>query len=382
MSDVQDSQPLERDGRDANQPSARRRRKPDSSRVVKRNSRLFLSKHKCGRRVSIHLDQGYCGWLGAGPGELVGVRLIQEAHEYVLVIRKVTQRGGTFVAKPDGWGTISVQFDEELIRILFGAGVSHHIPTDVRTTEVGQVMIALVDVQLETRSETLGSDVCGPSLCATGALENPGGDPTHPDPGRARRSPASGYYGVEKAGRSGRFRTKIRCRNRTVWMGGYSSPHEAAYALNHAERLLFGEDARILEIRPGNVPIPARQGTIVATVELRLRQAGVLDGPVRDRSRISETSAYRGASWHAHSERWQAKIYLRDKLLCLGYYDSEHLAALAYNVASEILYPGENMLNTVPAGKLPPDLDEADLRAAIAAKIEGHGIQPPDRLSS
>lgn len=63
------------------------------------------------------------------------------------------------------------------------------------------------------------------------------------------------------------------------------------------------------------------------------------NGMNRKRS-SSNTSGYKGVSWHKHKRRWQAKIKLNGKTTHLGYFYSAKRAHSAYCLAAE-QYHGE-----------------------------------------
>lgn len=47
--------------------------------------------------------------------------------------------------------------------------------------------------------------------------------------------------------------------------------------------------------------------------------------------RINKTSKYRGVSFRRDTKKWRAVIYLDNKMFCLGSFESEFSAALAYD---------------------------------------------------
>lgn len=59
------------------------------------------------------------------------------------------------------------------------------------------------------------------------------------------------------------------------------------------------------------------------------------------------TSQYRGVSWDSKVKKWRACIVLECKLRHLGYYKSEHRAAIVYNDAAKELFGEFSRLNCV-----------------------------------
>ena len=61
-------------------------------------------------------------------------------------------------------------------------------------------------------------------------------------------------------------------------------------------------------------------------------------GPVA--SDQAKSSAYKGVSWHKHSQKWYAYIQSGGKMRGLGYFDSQADAAKAYDAeARKVLFP-------------------------------------------
>lgn len=64
------------------------------------------------------------------------------------------------------------------------------------------------------------------------------------------------------------------------------------------------------------------------------------------------SSVYRGVTWDKQVNRWVAKIRHNDKLRGLGYFDNEHAAALAFNIAAEALGWAEEAGNMIDPAHL------------------------------
>lgn len=63
-----------------------------------------------------------------------------------------------------------------------------------------------------------------------------------------------------------------------------------------------------------------------------------------------KTSSYKGVSWHERNGKWRARVNVRGRDVCIGYYNSELEAAQAYN-DSICKYHGEYAwLNPLPDG--------------------------------
>lgn len=56
---------------------------------------------------------------------------------------------------------------------------------------------------------------------------------------------------------------------------------------------------------------------------------------MKNKSKVCNTSSqYKGVYWSRHANKWKATITLNKTAIHLGYYDKEHDACLAYNLAA------------------------------------------------
>lgn len=79
------------------------------------------------------------------------------------------------------------------------------------------------------------------------------------------------------------------------------------------------------------------------------------------------SSQYKGVSWYKPDSCWTARLNL-DKPYNLGYFSSEHEAALVYNWLSNRLLPGQPVLNANIQGFLTQELSQR-----IMVLLERHG---------
>ncbi len=77
----------------------------------------------------------------------------------------------------------------------------------------------------------------------------------------------------------------------------------------------------------------------------------------RNTTKRSDTmsSSYKGVSWFKHQRKWCARIYVNCKRQCLGYFDSEVQAAVAYNNAAIHHFTEFACLNTIPIESVADD---------------------------
>lgn len=60
------------------------------------------------------------------------------------------------------------------------------------------------------------------------------------------------------------------------------------------------------------------------------------------------TSRYKGVSWDSKRSCWKSAIQCAGKYTFIGYFDTENIAALAYNNKATLLYKEHANLNKVP----------------------------------
>jgi|SRR3989304_3226465 len=59
------------------------------------------------------------------------------------------------------------------------------------------------------------------------------------------------------------------------------------------------------------------------------------------------TSQYKGVCWDKINENWKARLYLEGKRTCIGNFDSEITAAIAYNKAAQLFFGEFARLNQI-----------------------------------
>lgn len=59
------------------------------------------------------------------------------------------------------------------------------------------------------------------------------------------------------------------------------------------------------------------------------------------------SSRYKGVCWHKRVKKWQSRIGMDCKRICLGYYDSEEEAARAYDIKARELFKEFARLNFI-----------------------------------
>ena len=101
--------------------------------------------------------------------------------------------------------------------------------------------------------------------------------------------------------------------------------------------------------------------TILATV-----QGGVNPIPPGKLGYMSESSQYKGVSWHRSNKRWRAKIRIYGRDINLGHFSCEAEAGKVWDIAARILRgPGadENF-----HGVLPETVTAEDVRVLLRRK--------------
>lgn len=155
----------------------------------------------------------------------------------------------------------------------------------------------------------------------------------------ARSRNTSGFKGVSFNKRKECWETRIRSGNLVKSFGGFKTPEEAYAKYCEEAARLHGEFANV-----GDHPSsPARREAT------RLKYAGVQHSSRPPRSRkkpnaltrkmfVTNTSGYRGVSWHAPSGKWQSRITIDGKRKTLGSFETAEAAYAVYCSAAQKIY--------------------------------------------
>ncbi len=98
--------------------------------------------------------------------------------------------------------------------------------------------------------------------------------------------------------------------------------------------------------RPRVPVVDHEDGNGLNCQRLNLRQATVTQNNQHRGLIASNTSGYKGVSWHVGRGRWQAKISVESTRIFLGYFTTPAEAALAYNTAARKYHGAFAVLNT------------------------------------
>jgi hypothetical protein len=171
-----------------------------------------------------------------------------------------------------------------------------------------------------TVAERMGLDIFGLEVDHKNGnkLDNRRGNlrvATHEENGSNRTATraVTGYKGVTILGK--RFVAQIKHKGHTFRLGSYGTAEQAAAAYDHAARDLFGEFACL-------------NGVKTKFVDMRGK-------------RCTNTSGYRGVSWHKKAKKWAVSLRANKKTIHVGSFADKEEAARAYNDAA-IKYLGPN----------------------------------------
>lgn len=101
--------------------------------------------------------------------------------------------------------------------------------------------------------------------------------------------------------------------------------------------------------------IPQKEGCIIDHINRdpldfrkeNLRNATKQQNSCNQGIRQTNTSGYKGVSWHKRRKKWQANICVNYKNMYLGIYNSCELAALAYNEAARKYHGNFAFINEI-----------------------------------
>jgi hypothetical protein len=354
--------------------------------LMRTSTRAFLNKHRDGQRFTLHIHPGCVSLLGVGSKELFTVELAMHGRSRELLIRKRTHRGIS-LSRALGWPRLTVRFQESTLNDLFAGQAGHLIASDVILADDRTLRIVLPDARIapyreplspETPRISTGAEVQAPSPDRIGVSTTPLPSAIPADQlGQVRvpiigLRPCRGYWGAI-ATRNGRWAAYVRFNKRVIGLGLYPSEHEAAYACNLAERILYGEEARVNEIPTEHEPGPVSVAYIKARVDHALQEYGSSGNPLDVNSKVRRRGRKRCVTWHGASGLWQAKLRHEDRYLSLGYYSTRFEAELAYNHAVLLLRSKNCLLHIVSPENRPAEVDEPAIQAKVAAKLRRHG---------
>lgn len=104
----------------------------------------------------------------------------------------------------------------------------------------------------------------------------------------------------------------------------------------------------ILEVPDGMCPDHKNRDPLDNTRRnLRLATAAQ-NGQNRVKQRRAASSRYKGVCWRERTKKWEAYIGLNKKYKYLGYFEKEHDAARAYNLAAELYFGEFAKFNVIP----------------------------------
>jgi hypothetical protein len=137
---------------------------------------------------------------------------------------------------------------------------------------------------------------------------------------RTNGTKTSKYKGVNQRGISNQWRAAICFSNKLHNLGTYSSETDAAIAYNIAAVKMHGDFASLNDVKYKNGYIPQK---------------------IKTHKTPNRSSIYRGVCFIKSTKKWQSSIKVNNKLIHIGTFENEELAAKAYNEAA-IKYHKEN----------------------------------------
>jgi len=122
------------------------------------------------------------------------------------------------------------------------------------------------------------------------------------------------------------------------------------YAIRFIRRADGSRTAEFMHRRILNVPARTitdhRNGNGLDNRKENLRICTVSQNQ-QNRHRIFGTSQYQGVNWYKDRRKWIARIMINRKAIHIGYFVSEGLAAIAYNIAALRYFGVDAKLNDV-----------------------------------
>jgi hypothetical protein len=149
----------------------------------------------------------------------------------------------------------------------------------------------------------------------------------------------SEFVGVSWNKRCRRWQAQIKHERKDQHLGSFDDEREAARAVDTAARRLRGEDAHGGRLGTGqwlrlNFPTEGEVKTAQDRGALLTKEDKVAAAAVSDRQGPSK---FVGVCWNKKDRKWKAKISHDGKQQYLGYFDDEHEAARAVDMAARRL---------------------------------------------
>lgn len=117
----------------------------------------------------------------------------------------------------------------------------------------------------------------------------------------------SGFKGVSFNKSKKRWTSNIRVNRKSIQLGDYDNPIDAAIAYNHAAIKYFGEFAFLNPIEGWENKYPKR----------------------KKRGSLS-LSGYTGVSYYPNKKKWRARLHINGHYISLGYFETPELAYVAW----------------------------------------------------
>jgi hypothetical protein len=200
---------------------------------------------------------------------------------------------------------------------------------------------------------------------------------------KRRQLHVKGYRGVHRFQK--RWKAQLHLAGEVMPLGSFLSDHLAAFAYNHAEKLLRNDAALLNTIPADLLPSDPTQALLKKLFEVRLKLQGHFDDPdlpndpaiLRYRAHQIDmllSGRYAGVKRHKPSGSWHGVIVSGGKPLHLGYYRDEHQAALAVNIAETQLNPTFSILNPIAPENLPDNPTKEKIRSKVEARLRATNL--------
>jgi hypothetical protein len=133
------------------------------------------------------------------------------------------------------------------------------------------------------------------------------------------------------------------CLNKFHWVG--KQEHNLIYAIRFARKDSHGSTVirmhREILNAPKGLLVDHRNNNSLDNRRANLRLANAFQNSCnKSKTRSQTSSKYIGVTFNKWHRKWEARISFQNKIIWLGYFDSEIDAALAYDAAAKI-YHGE-----------------------------------------
>lgn len=91
-------------------------------------------------------------------------------------------------------------------------------------------------------------------------------------------------------------------------------------------------------------------GSVLDNRKSNLRICTKRQNQANRKKSLNKSSHFKGVTWDQKSNKWRCQITIKKRNICIGWFEEERHAALAYDLNAPLLFQGFAKLNSISAG--------------------------------